>query len=299
MNQISVSTQARSDGQFDVAYRIHEAHPLANGIVQVFVAPHYTADRAIIAELAALRYLLCEAQVCGQQRTGQGLQVEVSFGAIRRAVLQGALKATDAGKTDKAHIVPHAHFLATRFFEASKAVVNAPVWAKGCMLKYRQHAIAVTSPQESILPTRIGEAVISRHALNRFVERFIARDVFNSGGGRFENLPDVEQIASKYWTRAWRSLEKLLNSPDTVIRAIASSKFGERMKRKYGKQARFLHHPDSMAIFILIPEGRRLVLATVVRDFEENRCFEKAPGMSAAGWCRLERSRQWRERHEH
>lgn len=280
MNQISVSTRTRSDGQFDVAYRIHEAHPLANGTVHVTVANHFTADRAIIAELAALRHLLCDANVCGPQRTGHGLQVEVSFGAIRRAVLQGALKASDAGKTDKAHIVPHAHFLATRFFEASKAVVNDPAWAKGCMLNYRQHAINVTSPQEAFLPTRIGEAVISRHALNRFVERFIARDVFNGnnrGEDRPENSPDVEQIASKYWTRAWKSLEKLLNSPDTAIRAIASSKFGERMKRKYGKQACFLHHPDSMAIFILVPEGRCLVLATVVRDFEENRCFVKPP----------------------
>lgn len=107
MNQIAVSTRERDDGQFDVAYRIHEAHPLANGVVRVSLASHIHQDRAIIAELAALRYLLCEANVCGPQRTGHGLQVEVSFGAIKRAVLQGAIKTTDAGKTDKAHIVPY------------------------------------------------------------------------------------------------------------------------------------------------------------------------------------------------
>lgn len=279
MNQICVSTQARHDGQFDVAYRIHEAHALANGVVCVSLGNHIREDRPIVAELAALRYILCEANICGPQRTGHGLRVEVSFGAIKRAVLQGAIKSTDAGKTDKAHIVPYTHFFATRFFEASKAVVHAPAWAKGCMLKYSQHAITVDGPKEATLPTHLGDAVISRHALTRFVQRFIARDLLGArpDGDDDEEVSATEDLDPKYWTRAWASLTRLLVSENTVVSAIASSKIGERMVSRHGKQARILHHADSRAIFILVPDGRQLVLATVLRDFDGNRLLQRPP----------------------
>ncbi len=277
MNQIAVSTRERDDGQVDVAYRIHEAHPLANGVVRVSLASHINQDRAIIAELAALQYLLCQAEVCGPGRTGLGLEVQVSHGAIKRAVLQGALKAADAGRTDKAHIVPYTHFLATRFFAANKTVVHDPAWAKGCMLKYSQHAISVDEPREATLSTQVGNAVISRHALTRFVQRFIARDLLAGRAAGDDEIATIADLDPKYWTRAWKSLARLLISQNTVVSALACSKLGESMVSRHGKQAKYLHHADSQAIFILVPEGRQLVLATVLRDFDDNRLLQRPP----------------------
>lgn len=279
MNKISVSTRQRPDGRFDVAYRLDELQPLAAGTVTVELAARETRDRPIVAELAALQYLLCELQVCGPSRTGHGLEIEVTFGAIKRAVRHGALKATDQGKTDKSHIVPYTHFLATRFFEAEKRVVPNPAWANGCLLKYRSHTIVVNGPRESTLPTHLGEAVISRHALTRFVQRFIARDVLQAGGDDEHDDPilTTADLDAKYWTRAWKSLARLLISQNTHRFALASFNFGERMVSRPGqKTARYLHHPDSRAIFVLVPDGGRLVLATVLRDFEGNKLF-RAP----------------------
>lgn len=281
MTVISVNTRERNDGKFEVAYRAHDTQALAAGTVTVDLTHRETRDRPIIAELAALQYLLCEEEVCGQSRTGQGLAVEVSFGAIKRAVRQGAIQASGIGRTDKAHIVPYAHFLATRFFEADKTVVPNPAWAKGCLLKYRTHAITVAGPKEESLPTHIGDAVISRHALARYVERFIARDLLAGRGDadreEADRPPTLEELDPKYWTHAWKSLARLLVSNNTVITGIACSKFGERMVSRHGKQARTLYHPDARAIFILVPEGRRLVLATVLRDFEDNRLLQRSP----------------------
>ena len=272
MNKISVSTRQRPDGRFDVAYRVDELQPLAAGTVTVDLTARETRDRPIVAELAALQYLLCDLQVCGPSHTGHGLEVEVTFGAIKRAVRHGALKATDHGKTDKAHIVPYAHFLATQFFEAEKHVAPNPAWANGCLLKHRSHAIVVNGPRKSTLPTHLGEAVISRHALTRFVQRFIARDVLQAGGDEDHDDPilTTADLDAKYWTRAWKSLARLLISQNTHRFALACSKLGERMVSRPGQKeaARYLHHPDSRAIFVLVPDGGRLVLATVLRDFE-------------------------------
>ena len=211
------------------------------------------------------------AKYCGPSRTGHALEIEVSFGAIKRAVRHGALKATDHGKTDKAHIVPYAHFLATQFFEAEKRVVPNPPWANGCLLKHRSHVIVVNGPRESTLHTHLGEAVISRHALTRFVQRFIARDVLQarSDDDHDDPLLTTADLDAKYWTRAWKSLARLLISPNTHRFALAQMNFGERIVSRPGqKTARYLHHPDSRAVFVLVPDGGRLVLATVLRDFE-------------------------------
>jgi hypothetical protein len=168
--------------------------------------------------------------------------------------------------------------LATQFFEASKKVVHNPAWDKGCMIaKYGRYHIHVEAPREASLKTNIGDAVISRHALSRFVERFIARDLLGRHSEDGDSIVGVEDLDPKYWTRAWKSLERLLISPYTVLAPIASSSFSEKMVHKYGKRAKFLHHADSQAIFILVPSGKQLVLATVVRDFEESKLLKRPP----------------------
>lgn len=126
----------------------------------------------------------------------------------------------------------------------------------------------------------IGDAIISRHALMRFVQRFIARDILAGLGnrdGEDDEITVTEDLDPKYWTRAWASLTRLLVSENTVTSALASSKIGERMVSRHGKQARYLHHADSRAIFVLVPEGRQLVLATVLRDFDDNRLLQRPP----------------------
>src|ERR1035438_2769998 len=76
------------------------------GILRVRVSADIE-DRLIVAELAAVKHLLDQKSVLGQELVGNaGIQLCVSSGAIRKLFLR---------KSNKTHLIPFAQFLTTRY----------------------------------------------------------------------------------------------------------------------------------------------------------------------------------------
>lgn len=257
MHTLSVTTSGAPDEeQFVVrwAWRASNASmPSKGGTVAVALNKRYTEDRDILAELGALHHLLCVQQVHGQNRLGTGLTVEVSRGAIKKAVARGALKTTDSGRTDKTHVARFAHFLATRFFGARVQVGRRPPGEPATALHV---AITLDAPPLARIDSAVGPVVISRHALNRFVERFAAADMIKAGA-------ELVDVPDQKWTQAWRNLQTFL--PKAVPATGMLEREKQRIARKYGPGTIVLFHADSQLIFIIVRETYGLVMATVLR----------------------------------
>ncbi len=67
-------------------------------------------DPLTAAELAAINYLLTVKNVAGQDKSGTGLRIWVSRGAIKKLLRESSAKA---------YLVPYANFLRTRFLGAA------------------------------------------------------------------------------------------------------------------------------------------------------------------------------------
>lgn len=216
----------------------------ANGVLEVDLT-RSVDDKPVIAEMFALRYLLEEKQVCGANRTGEGLQITVSSGAIKKA------QHADTGKT---HLVRYAHFLATRFRDAEIEVEKDDAWVSG-ILDPEEHVIlnANQAIDETIPLHGMGDVVLSRHALERYMER-------NKVNG---------------FAKAYKSLKRIAAAG--IVRPVSYSQNWElRQYFKHGVKARVFNHADSLINFVVsLEEGGRNVLSTVV--FEDITMREKMP----------------------
>jgi hypothetical protein len=271
MDVISVSTVPNDDGTFAVRYKLCRSGGKAvqrAGMVTVALHSRYSEDRPILAELGALHHLLADDPVLESSRCGNQLAVEVSFGAIRKAVTKGSLKSTDAGRTDKSNVAHFAHFLATRFFEATVSVVPPGKWEPPEEAKIIKDAfIEVSAPSVASLGSCIGQIIPSRHAMNRMVERFVAADQIKAG----KSLEDLDDTC---WTRAWKIIAKHL--PQTSRVKIPHEEH-KRILRKYGPNSTILHHQDAQIVYVVVKEPYGLVLATVLKDSDYCRLVPKPP----------------------
>jgi hypothetical protein len=189
---------------------------------------------------------------------GNNLKIEVSSGAIKKACAKNALKTTDSGKTDKSTVAHFSLFLATRFLEAKIEVVPAGKWKE---IEAREHAdfsIQVGTAPVVTISTALGEAIVRRHALNRFVERYTAREEIRSGM-QLQDLPD------HHWTKAWKTLRKSL--PQALV-VTPPPQEAERLRRTYGPNSRFLQHHGTQAVFIFNIAPHGLDFVTVLSDGE-------------------------------
>ena len=274
MDILSTSIGAVDGGTFAVLYKWRQndsALPARGGTVSVTLNERYVADRPILAELSALHYLLCVKQVQGANRLGNGIALEVSAGAIDKAVAKGALKTTDKGKTDKGHIAPFCQFLATRFFEAEVSTVSKNKWKTEAAKKIEDFAISVDLPPVAAI-SRKGcdpeSVVVSRHGMNRFIERYSAKAMIDAGA----TLGDIQ---NKVWTAAWRTLERIL--PQSVELKNIQKKEAIRILHEYGPGVRALHHVSTKNVFILKPERHGYVLVTTLVGDEYCRLIQQLP----------------------
>jgi len=251
---ISVHAHDNLDGTYRVSWCRRAGlseKPSAGGSVHVTLAEHFREDRRILAELAALYHLLCVAEVHGRGRLGNGLVIEVSSGAIKKAVAKGTIKKTGTGRTDKPHVAHFAHFLATKFFEAEVKVGALPKEEPRMVMNFK---VECNAPTVAKVQSPIGDVIVSRHALNRFVERFTAVEYTNAG------MP-LEKVPNEKWTKAWRRLAKNIGRA-RLFTAIPHKEW-QYITRKYGAETRVLLNIDSDILFILKEEPHGLVLATV------------------------------------
>lgn len=256
MDTLSVCTIEVGDA-FEVRYKmVTQGAKVAtvSGVLTVSLNNRFSLDRPILAELGALHHLLYVREIHGQRRLGNGLRIEVSAGAIKKAVAKGSLKREDSGKTDKEHVARFSAFLATKYFEASVEVVQPNKWADMPSNRLVNQSIAIDDYPDAKLSSVLGEVVVRRHALNRFVERFTAASEIAAGASIME-IPDAR------WTRAWKSLDTILPQAETVM---IPPKEAKRIAERYGQGVIALQHRSSQSVFVLKQNSFGLSLVTVL-----------------------------------
>lgn len=122
MDTLAVNTISLNDGTFTIRWkwrRQQARQPSKGGVVRVSLPNNgWAQDKPILAELAAIHRLLEVERVHGEGRLGNNIRIQTTFGAIRKALLKGALKENGRGDTDKTHVALFSKFLATKYFEA-------------------------------------------------------------------------------------------------------------------------------------------------------------------------------------
>ena len=153
------------------------------GLLRVKVAAK-VEDKAIAAELAAIQHLLEVRCVLGNNISGNAkTQLVVSSGAIRKLQRR---------QSDKVHLAPYANFLCTRFAACPIAVEKNPRWFRE-QLPVTEEDLLVSGPRrETIRLGGRGEVSVTRHVLDRFVDRAL-----------------VDQSPDQGMQVAWKKLSRL------------------------------------------------------------------------------------------
>lgn len=263
MDTLSLNTTSNPEGTFTTRWFWQQKsakQPSKGGAITVTLSDRWRRDRQILAELSAIFHLLETLAVHGQNRLGSNLRIEVSFGAIKKALAKGAIKTTDRGDTDKATVAMFARFLATKYFEADVKTLRSDKWRDIEPKQYSQDALEANSVPNVCIDSSIGPLMVSRHALNRLVGRKMYKD------GRM--LPDKEgeellDVPDHKWSAAWAHLCRIL---PTAIQGQVSEREHKRVLRKYGKNPIYLWHQDSSMVYVVVREPYGMEIATSIHD---------------------------------
>jgi hypothetical protein len=261
MDVLSVVTDPlpRSDGVFVTRWRWRAMGSRApiGGQVAVALDERYALDRPIIAELGAIHYLLEKRQVRPSQRLGKNLLVEVSFGAIRKALLKGALKSVGRGDTEKGHVASAAAFLARKYFAANIAVRKS---LDDTTLPEPEQAtveIGMPFPKPTHYCKLVGSEVqVTLHAMNRYLQRIDANTAPLVAAGDIRDLPD------KWWSVAWHWFGNVL-SKSKLRRVSLAPAAHEACVARYGPST-YLLFPDAKAVLVLTAKRGAPAISTVL-----------------------------------
>jgi hypothetical protein len=259
MDVLSLNTVEKEADFFSIRWKWRQGEakqPGKGGTIQLRLARHFLQDRPILAELAALYHLLETYKIHGERRLGNGLIIQVSFGAIRKAVLKGSLKQSGRGDTDKTHVAAFAKFLATKYFEAEVEVLKK--WQEETPKVQMDFDLVVSQIPLARVASPIGPVVVSRHALNRIVGRCISREELKAQG---KNENDLKDLPNCRWSAAWRYLERAL--VDSELGKVVASEH-KRVLRKYGKNPFYLYHRGSNLVHVVVRESYGLELVTAI-----------------------------------
>ncbi len=270
MDKLSFSTTTNPDGTFNTRWQwwqnINFPHqepwlPKSGGVITLSLAAKWTEDRPILAEVCAIHHLLCNESIHGTKRLGVNMEIEVSFGAIRKALLKGSLKKTNKGETDKQHVALFTKFLATKYFEANINVLRQDKWIDVVAMKATNYSLSIDDIPAVFINTIAGNVSVSRHALNRVVERRMANEIMHDSDDLM-SVPDIK------WTRAWKFLELVLPASTQVS---IPNKEQQRISKRYGQGTVALWHQSSQCVFILKREPYGLEMVTMTNDNEYNK----------------------------
>ena len=232
-------------GIIRVEWRIDDAH--WKGVINVQM-PDGMEDAQAIAELCALRHLVVGRRVFGSDTASPGATIIVSAGAVKKLWRQD---------TAKGHIVPYGRFLYATFdgcemdVKKDRALAALPVREFDLEAQEPRadidNVVAAPSPFPEITFRALGgiPVGISRHALERYQERFSTRHVKTSMAG-IRKIADSEQLTEIVKGERARIMAE--------IRHQTSAKL-------------YMYQP-SRTILVIVPEGPNWVLATVYREDE-------------------------------
>ena len=162
MNVLSLFTRSTEEpGKFHVYWR---TGLVVKGCVVVKIKTGIAEDADIAAELSAARYLLEDQNVCGHNKAGKGLELRVTFGAIKKLVRE---------ESSKSYLSPYANFLRTRFVGAAIDVENRNQdWANEECHRDTVELIVDRPKVTTITVGGFGEVELTSHAIQRYINRF-------------------------------------------------------------------------------------------------------------------------------
>lgn len=216
---------------------------VCKGILDVHVDfEHEEID--LVAELAAIRYLIFERRVFNRAPSaGNGYKLVVSKGAIRKLAL---------GKSTKKFAEKFASFLSSRLQGAVIDVSQnmefmASLEEAEIQTLHVERKVYANTYDEIDTPA-IGKILITRHAVERYQERITSGDPKKPRGSLVRRLlhPGLHQIPLT----------------DKILR---------HKERKYGRdnQVEAWRHPDSRMTFLfVIEEGQRILVSAFEAELD-------------------------------
>ncbi len=190
-------------------------------------------QKPIAAELYAIHHLLSVKEMMGSNRSGNGLQIRVSKGAIKKLQKQ---------RSTQHSLYSLTRFLLTRYQEAQISVEKRDDWLSHSFEEYSVDNATVREIDEVINVPNIGPVVVTRHALERFVERLS------------DGVPK----------HPWKALTSRLFS-SSLTKAILPEKVALHKNQKYSNKADIWRHSNSDLHFVVVPSGAMKTLVTVYR----------------------------------
>ena len=222
----------QTDGEFTVYWKTGLRR---GGELKVDLGEQYDMlpeqQKPIAAELYAIHHLLSVKEVMGINRSGNGLQIRVSKGAIKKLQKQ---------RSTQHSLYSLTRFLLTRYQEAQISVEKWDDWLSHSFEEYSIDNATVREIDEVINVPKIGPVVVTRHALERFVER-------------------LSDGAPKH---PWKALcSKLLCSG--LTKTQLPKNIAIQKAKKYAQEAEFWQHVGSKMYFVMITGDSMKTLVTV------------------------------------
>lgn len=188
-------------------------------------------QKPIAAELYAIHHLLSVKEVMGSNRSGNGLQIRVSKGAIKKLQKQ---------RSTQHSLYSLTRFLLTRYQEAQISVEKQDDWLSHSFEEYSVDNATVREIDEVINVPNIGPVVVTRHALERFVERLS------------DGVPK----------HPWKALCTKLTSP-ALIKTQLPERVAIHKLNKYAQLAEFWQLDGCKLHFVIVPNDSIKSLVTV------------------------------------
>lgn len=215
-------------GLVDVHWRVGGK----TGLVKTRVVDD-VSDQVVAAELAATHWLLTGKAVMGRDRTGHGLRLVFSRGAVKKLVRK------DSTKRD---LAIYARYLTTRFEKARIDVEKEPIEHGEDLVL--DDLLVEGPPRILFFSPCIGWLEVTTHAIERYVER-----------------PNSGEIS-----KAWASLTRRLSSPD-FCQVDLPPEVLARKKIKHQDGQEVWKHPWDTMHYVVVPkaDGTKMLVTTFPR----------------------------------
>lgn len=233
MMKLYTNAKPISDLSVQVAY---QTHGKAGGVVTVnFEEPREYMD--VCAELAAIRFLLIEAAVCGVSAKGSGFKLIVSRSAIRKIAIKDDLSFAGAHT--------FAGFLRTRLSgckieTAKKRIPEVEMFDRAEQAEptdespyiIQNYVIDAKPIPFEPIDTTVGTLLISKHAIDQYLLR-------NDNGGNI--------------VRPWDSISKQLRHPELRETKIPDEVMRHKIQKYQGMTPpKVLNHPLSNLYYVVV-----------------------------------------------
>lgn len=282
IDTLQIVTTANEDGSFCSWWqwsRDNSIGALKGGKITTRLDVKEQSDREILAELAAVHYLL-ETRKINAHNSNKNLLIKVSFGAIKNALAKSGIKkitqlkngdgvVANKGKTDKSWVANWADFLATKYFETQIEVQKALTFS---MPENSEEYVpnVLGQPIVPIQASIIGaDVIITRHAMHRCIGRLLSPRSLHEED-------DLSDEPDARWTKCWKWFEKAFSAGSNLKRADLVDREWNRIVRTFECEPVMLSWEDRAVLVIVLDRGQ-YKLVTVLRNDEYHVLLKKPP----------------------